>query len=175
MPATKKLEQVEQLQNFLEDASIIIGTNYSGLDVGAIEGLRKALRQSGSRYRIIKNRLTSRAAENIGRANIAEILQGPVGLVVGEGDPAPIAKALTTYIRSNRITMPLTGAVFEERILTSAEIESLANLPSRDVLLAQLLGGMNATAQRLVSVLHTHLSSIVNILEQRRKQLEERN
>lgn len=174
MPATKKIEQVEDLERFLEGASIVIGTNFRGLTVPQIEGLRKALRQSDAQYRVIKNRLAVRAAENKGQGGLREVLQGSVGLVITRGDPAPAARALTTYIRTNRMTLPLTGALMNERFLTSSEVESLANLPPREVLLAQLLGGLNAAARGLVGVLHARLSSIVNVLEQRRRQLEEK-
>jgi large subunit ribosomal protein L10 len=175
MPAAKKIQQVQDLQDLLEGSSIVIGTNYAGLTVADLDGLRKVLRENGCKYKVVKNRLAVRAGDGVGKARLGEILQGPVGLVVTKGDPAPAARALTTYIRSTRLNLPVTGAVINGRVLTAADLEMLANLPSREVLLAQVLGSMQAVTQNLVSVLYAHLSSIVNVLEQRRKQLEERS
>ena len=173
MPSTKNIEQVAELKEFLSASSIVIGTNYAGLSVAQIEGLRKALRQGGSRYRVIKNSLVLRAAGDIGVNRLEEILQGPVGLVVSDGDPALGARALTTYIRANRLALPITGAVLGKRMLVPGEVEALANLPSREVLLGLTLGAMQATMTNLVSVLHARIASIVIVLDARRRQLEE--
>ena len=173
MPAAKKIEQVEALKEFLSGASVVIGANYSGLGVGQQEGLRKAVRSAGSRYRVVKNRLVRRAADDIGLGQLEQIVEGPLGLVVTDGEPAAVARALTTYIRSTRLPVRFTGAMIGDRVLSSEELETLANLPSREVLIAQVLGSMNSAFSGLVWVLHAHLTSIVNVLEARRKQLDE--
>ena len=173
MPAAKKLEQVEALKEFLSGASIVIGTNYSGLAVGQLEGLRKAAGGAGSRYRVVKNRLVRRAASDIGIGRLEQIIEGPLGLVVTDGEPAAVARALTTYIRSTRLPVRFTGAMMGDRVLSADEVETLANLPSREVLLAQTLGVMNSAMSGVVSVLHARLASIVNVLDARRKQLDE--
>ncbi|MDA1096514.1 MAG: 50S ribosomal protein L10 [Chloroflexi bacterium] len=173
MPSTKNIAQVAELKEFLFGSSIVIGTNYAGLTVAQIEGLRKALRQGGSRYRVIKNALVLRAAGEIGVDRLEDILQGPVGLVVSNGDPAMGARTLTTYIRANRLALPVTGALLGTRVLAPSEVEVLANLPSREVLLGLTLGAMQATLTNLVSVLHARIASIVIVLDARRRQLEE--
>lgn len=176
MPATKKIEQVQQLTEFLDGASLIIGAGHSGLSVREIEGLRRALRINDTRYRIVKNRLALRAAESLGQADeIRSLLDGPVGLIVTREEPIPVIQALTTYVRTNRMQLRITNAVLERQVITPSELERISTLPSREVLLAQVMGAMNGVNQRLVSVLHTHLSSIVNVLDQRRRQLEERS
>ena len=176
MPAEKKIEQVQELTEFLDGASLIIGASHSGLSVQEMEGLRRALRVNDTRYRIVKNRLALRAAESLGQGDeIGSLLDGPVGLIVTREDPMPVIQALTGYVRTNRMQLRITNAVLERRVVASSELERIATLPSREVLLAQVMGAMNGVSQRLVSVLHTHLSSIVNVLEQRRKQLEERS
>lgn len=174
MPAEKKLRQVQELEEFLGGASIVIGTHYAGLTVPQIEALRRALKQGGGEYRVVKNRLALRAAGRLGRGHLAYILQGPVGLVVSRGDPMGSLRALTTYLRSARLTLPLTGAIMDGRTLTPAEVEALATMPSREVLLGQLLGGMQGVLRGLVTVLNAHLSGLVTVLEQRRRGLEER-
>ncbi len=173
MPATKKFEQVEALKEFLAGASIVIGTNYSGLAVGQLEGLRKSARDSGSRYRVVKNRLVLRAADEMGMVQMAQIVEGPLGLVVTDVEPTAVARALTTYVRTARLPVRFTGAMMGTRVLSTEELEALANLPSREVLIAQALSTMNSALSGLVSVLHAHLTSIVNVLDARRKQLDE--
>ena len=176
MPAAKKIEQVQELTEFLDGASLIIGAGHSGLSVQEMEGLRRALRINDTRYRIVKNRLVLRAAESLGqRDEIGSLLDGSVGLIVTREDPMPVIQALTTYVRTNRMQLRITNAVLENRVIAPPQLERLASLPPREVLLAQVMGAMNGVSQRLVSVLHTHLSSIVNVLDQRRRQLEERS
>ena len=87
MVATKKIQQVEELESYLKDSSIIIGTNYRGLDVQEMQGLRRALRASDASYRVVKNRLLSIAASNIESNEITEIVDGPTGLVTSNAEP----------------------------------------------------------------------------------------
>ncbi|MDP7619900.1 MAG: 50S ribosomal protein L10 [Dehalococcoidia bacterium] len=173
MPAAKKIDQVAALKEFLSGASIVIGANYSGLAVGDLEGFRKTARDSGGTYRVVKNRLVRRAAGDIGLSGLGEIIEGPLGLVVTDGEPASVARALTTYVRASRLRVRFTGALLGDRVLSPNELEMLSNLPPREILLAQTLGAMNAAFSGVVSVLHAHLTSIVNVLEARRKQLDE--
>ncbi len=176
MPSARKIEQVQELTEFLDGASLIVGAGHSGLSVQDMEGLRQALRINDTRYRIVKNRLALRAAESLGqRDEIGPLLDGSVGLIVTREDPMPVIQALTTYVRTNRLQLRITSAVLEQRIVAPAQLERLASLPPREVLLAQVMGAMNGVSQRLVGVLHAHVSSIVNVLEQRRRQLEERS
>ena len=175
MPSLKKIEQVEDLTRFLDGASLVIGANYSGLNVSEMEGLRRALRVNDTKYRIVKNRLALRAAEGLGQPGIGQVLDGPVGLVVTREDPIPVIQALTSHIRTSRLQLRITNAVLDKRLLNAAELERIASLPPREVLLALVMGAMGGVSQRLVSVLNTHVSSIVNVLEQRRRQLEDRS
>ena len=138
-----------------------------------MEGLRKTARDTGSTYRVVKNRLVRRAADDVGLSGMGDIIEGSLGLVVTDGEPAAVARALTTYVRTTRLPLRFTGALLGDRVLSPDELEMLSNLPSREVLLAQTLGAMNAALSGVVSVLHAHLTSIVNVLEARKKQLDE--
>lgn len=175
MPSMKKIQQVQNLEQFLDGATIVIGTNYAGMTVAQMEALRRVLRQSGLDYRVVKNRLASRAAGHLGGDNLDGILQGPTALVVGRTDVVEPARALTSYVRTTRLNLPLTGAVVNGRTLTPAEVEALATLPPREILLGQVLGGMQGVLRGLVTVLNAHLAGVVTVLEARRRQLEERS
>ncbi len=176
MPSAKKIEQVEELTQFLDGASLIIGARYSGLSVPEMEGLRRALRVNDTRLKVVKNRLTLRAAETLGQdEEVGQLLDGSVGLIVTREDPMPVIQALMGYVRASRTQLRITNAVLERRVISASELERIAALPPRAVLLAQVMGAMNGVNQRLVGVLSARLGSIVNVLQQRRRQLEERS
>jgi large subunit ribosomal protein L10 len=175
MVATKKIQQVEELESYLKDNSIIIGTNYRGLDVQEMQGLRRALRASNASYKVVKNRLLSIAASNIEGNKITEIVDGPTGLVTSDAEPASVAKALNDYINENQLDIKILGALIDGAVIDAEQISVLAKLPSREVVLSQLLGDLNAPSQSLVSVLKSALTKLVNTIEQRRIQVEERN
>lgn len=175
MVATKKIEQVEELESYLKDNTIIIGTNYRGLNVEDMQGLRRALRASDASYRVVKNRLLAIAANNIDSDNLSEIVDGPTGLVTSHSEPVAVAKALSDYINENALDMKILGALIDGAVVDAKQIDTLAKLPSRDVILSRLLGGLNAPSQGLVSVLKNALIKLVNTIEQRRIQVEERN
>ena len=175
MVATKKIAQVQQLESYLKDNTIIIGTNYRGLNVEDMQGLRRALRAKDARYRVVKKRLLAIAANIIDSDNILEIVDGPTGLVTSKSEPVDVAKALSDYIDENRLDVKILGALMDGAVIDAKQIDTLAKLPSRDVILSRLLGGLNAPSQGLVSVLKNSLTKLVNTIEQRRIQVEERN
>lgn len=119
----------------------------------------------------MKNTLATRAAEQAERRALPKLLTGPTALALGFGDEVEAAKSLTDYIRTSRITLPIRGAVLGERVLQMAEVQSLANLPAREVLLAQFMGGLNAPVAGLVTVLNALLAGFVRVLDARVKQM----
>jgi large subunit ribosomal protein L10 len=174
MVAVKKIEQVKELEKFLDGSTIIIGTNYDGVTVSDLQKLRSILRQDNAQYKVVKNRLLRIAASNLGKEDVNELLKGPVGLVRSSGEPASVAKILQTYITDSSVPLNITGAVVDGNFIDQAQVLRLATLPARDVLLSQLLGSLNAPSQSFVSLLNVVLSNIVNVIEKRRIQLEER-
>lgn len=119
----------------------------------------------------MKNTLATRAAEQAERRALPKLLTGPTALALGFGDEVEAAKSLTDYIRTSRITLPIRGAVLGERVLQMAEVQSLANLPAREVLLAQFMGGLNAPVAGLATVLNALLAGFVRVLDARAKQM----
>lgn len=122
-------------------------------------------------FHVVKNTLATRAAEQAQRPALPGLLTGPTALVLGFGDEVEAAKSLTDYIRASRITLPIRGAVLGERVLQTAEVQTLASLPARDVLLAQFMGGLNAPVAGLVTVLNALLAGFVRVLDARAKQM----
>lgn len=173
MPTEKKVEAVKEIQGWLKDTSIIITTNYSGLAVGEMTALRRVLRESGVRYKVVKNTLTYLAADAAGQPLVKDIVQGPTAIAFGYDDPIEPARALSEYISNNRSALEIRGAIMDGRLLTVAEIDALAKLPSKDVLIARLMGQLQGPVAGLARVLNGPLSGLARVLQQHSDNLAE--
>ena len=165
MPTEKKIENVERIKGWFDEATIIIATDPTGMGVSAMTDLRRALRESDVEFRVIKNRLAYLAADAAGKPWLKEIIEGPTGLVFGYDQVTEPAKALSGYIRSNRSPLTIKKAAFEERVLTSDQVESLASLPSKDVLIARLMGQLQAPISGLAQVLNGPVGGLARALQ----------
>lgn len=154
-------------------ANVAIATDYRGLTTADLTALRRRLREARVEFHVVKNTLATRAAEQAERRALPQLFTGPTALALGFGDEVEAAKSLTDYIRTSRITLPIRGAVLGERVLQTTEVQSLASLPSKEVLLAQFMGGLNAPVVGLVTVLNALLAGFVRVLDARAKQMEE--
>ncbi|MBI4282660.1 MAG: 50S ribosomal protein L10 [Chloroflexi bacterium] len=172
MPAENKVQAVERLAQLLSRSSVVIATNYQGLTMSQITELRQRLRQVGAEYHVVKNTLMSRAGVSTGRPGVDAILVGPTGMAFSSGDPTELAKAIQVYIQTSGVPLGLAGALLDGRVLKGNEVALLATLPSKDVLLAQLLGGLQSPLRGLVYVLGAQLRGLVWVLQSRMKQME---
>ena len=130
MPSQKNVEAVAQLKDLLSRSSVVIGTSFTGLNGEAMTSLRRALRQKGIEYRVVKNTVTAIAAEEIGRPQIKGLLQGATGLVLGYADPVEAAQALNEYLRASRLPLTVHGVVIDREVLGPNGVTTLADLPS---------------------------------------------
>ncbi|MCI0440641.1 MAG: 50S ribosomal protein L10 [Chloroflexi bacterium] len=167
MPTERKIQAVEELTAQIRDASIVITTDYTGLPVSALTDFRRALRQKGVEYHVIKNTLAYLAAEAAGKAGIKEVIEGPTGIAFGSGDPVEPAKAISDFIRTTRSIMKIRGAFLDGSVLSPAEVEQLAALPPKEVLVARLLGQVQAPISGLVYVLNGLISGLARVLQGR--------
>ena len=149
----KKIEQVEKLGGELKNVSSVIVATYTKLTVAKDFELRKALRSSGAKYRVVKNTLAERAAKGTKIADALKNLEGVTSIAYTEGDPVAMAKALSKYAKDNPEFTFKTGVV-EGRVITVKEIESLATMPSKEELYSKLLFLLHAPAQRLVTAMN---------------------
>ncbi|MBM2826998.1 MAG: ribosomal protein [Dehalococcoidia bacterium] len=186
MPTPKKIETVKDLEGRLLSSRIVIATGYQGISVAQISQLRRKLRESGVEFKVVKNTLARLAAVEVDRPGVIQILQGPTAFVIGYSDPVEPAKVLTEHIRSNRLPMEIRGAVMDGRVLSSSDVATLTTLPSREVLIAQVLAGFQSPLVNLVGTLRSPMVGVVNalngilsslawVVEARRRQLEEGN
>ena len=147
----EKVAVVEEIRTKLADADAAVLTEYRGLSVGDLAQLRGALRASGTEYKIFKNTLARRAVEAAGREDLLPLLEGPVAFAFVRGDAVVAAKALRDFARSND-ALVLKGGLLGDRLLVTAEIEALAEVPPRDELLALLAGGFQAPLSKAASL-----------------------
>jgi large subunit ribosomal protein L10 len=151
-PRPEKVAVVNEVRQHFEQSSAAILTEYRGLKVKDLAGLRRSLRSSGGEYKIYKNTLVRLAARESGLEALEEMLVGPTGITFIEGDAAAVAKVLRDYSRTNPLLL-IKGGVLGEKIIGPQETTALAELPSREVLLAQLAGAIAAPMQQFAALL----------------------
>jgi large subunit ribosomal protein L10 len=151
-PRPEKVAVVDEVRQQFEQADAAILTEYRGLKVKDLAGLRRSLRTNGGEYKIYKNTLVRLAARESGLEALEEMLVGPTGITFVEGDAAAVAKVLRDYSRTNPLLL-IKGGVLGEKIIGPQETAALAELPSREVLLAQLAGAMAAPMQQFAALL----------------------
>jgi large subunit ribosomal protein L10 len=169
----KKAAVIDEIKTKLEGAGAAVLTEYRGLTVDQTADLRTALRPSDSEYKIYKNTLVRRAADEAGLGSALEtLLVGPVAIAFVHGDAAAAAKALRDFARTNPALI-IKGGLLGERGLSSADIEALAELPSRDVLLSEIAGLFEAPLAQVLGVLEALLRDTVGLVQARIDQLGE--
>lgn len=169
MPTAKKAVTIGELKEQLGRAQLTIMTDYRGLKVSDLEGLRGSLRPVGAEFRVAKNTLTTIAADRNGIAGLDELLAGPTGLVIAYDDPVGASKVVSDFARTSRI-MTVKGGVFGDRLLSADEVESLATMPSREELRARLLGMLVSPLSRTLGVLGGPARSVVYVLNAKAEQ-----
>jgi large subunit ribosomal protein L10 len=161
----KKKEQVEKLSGELKNVSSMVVATYSKLTVTQDFELRKALRASGAKYRVVKNTLVERASKGTKVEEALKNLQGVTSIAYTEGDPVALAKALSKYAKDHPEFAFKTGVV-EGRVISVKEIESLATMPSKEELYAKLLFLLNTPAQRLVTAMNAVGRNLAVVIDQ---------
>ena len=172
MPRTDKVEQVELLKGKLTSAKVAVLTDYRGLTVKQIQDLRGRLRSQDVEYRVIKNTLARRAAAEAGHEDFQDLLKGPVAIAFGYGELSTPAKLLGEFARQTRLRLDIVGGLIEGRVMSAEQVRQTADLPSREVLLAQLLGTLQSPIAQLVGTIQAPLQQLVGLLEAYRNKLE---
>ncbi len=174
MPTPKKGRAIKSLARSLDEATIVLLSDYRGLTVAEMGRLRRQLRESSSKLEVAKNTLVKRAATQIGfDDSIDSLLVGPTALVMSfNEDIASSARAVRDYARTSRV-FKIKGGFLGRRVIGEDDINRVADLPSREVLLGQVVGGIQAPVTGLVTVLSGTLRGLVNVLDARKNQLSE--
>lgn len=143
MPRPEKTAVVEEIRTKLDGADAAVLTEYRGLSVRALADLRGSLRPANTEYKVFKNRLARRAAEEAGLTDLLPLLEGPVAIAFVHGDAVPAAKALRDFGRTNP-ELVVKGGLLGSNPITAAELAALADIPPREQLLGMLAGGFQA-------------------------------
>ena len=164
MERAEKDAVVAALQQKFQQAQVTLLANPLGLTVAEVTHLRRQLRAVGGEFKVAKNTLTRLAVAETGYAAMHEMLDGPNALVFGYNDPVSVAKVLVKYSEDNK-KLTIRGGVLAGKAMGAEAVANLAKLPSREVLIAQLLGLLQAPASQLLRTINEPGARVVRLLD----------
>ena len=172
MKLEQKKEIVTELKERLERSQVSILADYKGLDVAAMNDLRRKLRADDIEFRVVKNTLLQRAAEDTDTALLKDHFKGPSAVALSYADPVAPAKILTQFAKDND-QLEIKAGVMNGKVLDLNDLKALAALPSKEVLLGQLAGSLNAVPTSLVRTLAEIPRQMLNVLNAVKDQKEQ--
>lgn len=165
MPSNKNLKEVKSLTKKLDKANAIYFTDYLGLDVVSITKLRKEFVSNDVEFTIAKNTLIKLAAKDVGIDGLDEFLSGPTAIALSYNDPTDPAKVIKSFLKD--FDKPsVKGMILDGQVFQAEEFDKIANLPTKDQLLSQLVGMLNSPMSKLSSTLGSPISGLLGTLEQ---------
>lgn len=170
MNRREKEQAISSAKELISASQAVFVVNYKGLSVAKMQTLRSSIRQNGGQLKVIKASLMDIAAKDLdGVDEFKSSFKDQIGFVFAKGDVSAVAKQLIDFSKENESLKVLTG-VFESKVLSSSQINVIASLPSREVLIAQVLGTMQAPIASFVRVLNQVVASLPQVI----KQIEEK-
>lgn len=165
----EKAQVVSEIKEKFQQASGVVLADYRGMTVAQVTQLRTQLRNAGVEYKVLKNTLVSRAASEIGVEGLDQYLEGPTALAFS-ADPVAPAKILLEFAKANKLkSLTVKAGVLEGKVIGADGVKALAELPSREVLLAMVLRGMQAPLAGMANVLQGPIRKMGYALEEVRK------
>ena len=168
----KKAEIIDELQEAFKKSNIGILTDYRGLNASQLTSLRRRLKESDSEFRVVKNTLARFAAERTGKNVLIDILHGPIAIVFGYGEIVTVPKILDSCPEEVKENLSIKGGFLDDRLLSLADVMTLAKLPSREVLIGRVIGQMKSPVSALFNCLSSPINGMMGLLQARIKQLE---
>lgn len=160
-----KKQLVTELHDKLKRAQAIFLTDFRGMTVEKATELRNELRKAAVEYKVVKNTLLELASKETDKESISSHFAGPTAVAISYDDPVAAAKVLSKFAKEQAAVFKLKAGILTGKPLTVADIQALADLPSREVLIAKMLGSMNAPATNFVGVLAAVPGSFVRALD----------
>ena len=164
MPTDTKRAAVAELAELLRSSTAMAVADYRGLKVSEMQAVRRTLRDGGVQLHVAKNRLLKIAADEAGRAELKPLLEGPTALATVDGDEAALARTLADALRPYARVVTVRGGMLGDRAIDAGQLTRLATLPSREVLLGRVAGGMAAPLAGMAGVLSANLRNLVGVL-----------
>ncbi len=170
---TKKAKEkmLEEVTAELKQAELVIVSDYRGLNVKAINDLRGKLRNEQCRYKITKNTMNRLACRQAGVESLEPLFEGPTAIAYSSADPVAAAKVFNEFAKGNE-ALVVKGGLLTGQLLDAAGVKALGDIPPREVLLAQVVGGFQAPIAGLAGVLSGTLRSLVYAVDAVRQQKE---
>ncbi|HIA95050.1 MAG TPA: 50S ribosomal protein L10 [Candidatus Marinimicrobia bacterium] len=163
MPNTKNIEQVNELKETFSKAKAVYFTEYHGLNVGDITKLRSEFFKANVEYKVAKNTLIKLAAEQNMISGLDEVLIGSTAIAIAYDEPVAPAKVIKEFTKDNDLPT-VKGILFDGEFLPGEEFKKLADMPSKEELLSQLVAMLNSPLQKLVSTLIAPIQNAVGVL-----------
>lgn len=160
----KKKKKVKEIKEKIESASVLVVTDYCGLTVKGITELRKDLRADESEFKIFKNTLVQRAADDAGMSDLKGYLSGPTALLIGYKDAVTPLKTLVKFIKENE-KGEIRAGIVEKSFVKKEQLLEISKLPTREVLLTKVLCGLQSPLYGLVNVLQGSIRNLVYALD----------
>jgi large subunit ribosomal protein L10 len=170
LPTAEKEQAVAELKERIEASQIAILTNYKGINAEQATGLRRQLRDSGVTFKVYKNTLALRVLDELELKDAAQYMDGPTAWAFSE-DPVAPAKVLKEFAKGAEM-VSMAGGILDGKVVGPDQLKALADLPSREQLLAQVVGTIAMPLRNMVGVLSAVPRNLVNVLDQIKKQKE---
>jgi len=161
----EKQQEVETLRAKFGEAKGIVLADYTGVTVAEVSELRRKCREAGVEYKVVKNTLAKIAARDADIAGLADHFDGPIAIALSSVDTAAPARVLSDFVK-NYQKMTLKVGYFDGRIYSQAQIDEIANLPSREVLVALLIGTIQSPISQLIWCLESGMRDVVSVIDQ---------
>jgi large subunit ribosomal protein L10 len=172
MPTEKKKQIIDSLEQTFAKCNSGIMTDYRGLKTADVVALRRKLREIGVDYHVVKNTLAKRAASQAGKDQITSVFEGPMAIAFVKDDISKSAKIMTEHIAATKMALTIKGGFLGNKLITAKEVSTIATLPSREILIGKVLGGIQGPLYALMNQLNAPLRGLTVVLQGRIKQLE---
>ena len=149
----QKEKEVNELAEKIKAAKIVLLTDYRGITVDSVTGLRADLRKSNTEYRVIKNNITRRALEKCEYTGLEDLLEGPTAVIINNEDYLDTAKTIYEFTKANDF-YKIKGGIIDGKVMTTEEIVTLAKLPSKETLIGMLAGALLGNISKLAVALN---------------------
>jgi len=168
----KKAVAIDGLEKIFKETDMGILTEYRGIKANDVAAMRRKLDPTGIKFKVVKNTLARFAADRTGKSKLNTAFKGPMAVAFGYKDASETAKALTDYLRTAKSPIVVIGGFLGDKLISAEEVKTLAALPPKNILIAQVIGGVQGPIASLIGMLNAPVQEMVGVIEARKNQLE---
>ncbi|SVD23296.1 uncharacterized protein METZ01_LOCUS376150 [marine metagenome] len=164
MPSEKNIKQLDELAEMFQETSYLVSTQFKDISANEMVALRKALNSAGAQYKIVKNNIARLAADKAALPELKDLVTGMCAIMTTANDPAQASKALFKSINDQGLQIDVLGGFLDGEVLSSDRVNQLSKLPSKEVLIANIIGQIGSPINGLVFILNSQITSLVSVL-----------